>query len=225
MDHKITEMKFIAVFSLLLFTIHCTFAQDSKMPIEFLARGKALGFVIIEDVWVRSFSVGTEVKLYEQFSLAVDVVHFRWRKEEEVYFGTDFDKSGNYTEYSQYDPRNYLALEGRYYPSFLQKMKFKPYLTILGKWGKQKTYLEDKYPIKEGTILRSHTRFLDLGPSLGFSYGERFGIDVNVGAVYRQATRSEDIFHLNQPVSFIHDVQQNEWIPNIRVNFFYNFSR
>lgn len=218
-------MKLFLLVGMLLCEASLIFAQDSKRNVEFIARGKALGFVIIEDVWVRSFSAGTEVKLYEQFSLVVDVVHFRWRYEEEVYFGTDFDKSGNYTEYSQYDPRNYLAFESRYYPSLIQGEKLKTYLTVLGKWGKQKTYLEDKYPIKEGTILRSHTRFLDFGPSIGISYGERFGIDVNVGAVYRQATRSEDIFHMDQPVSFIHDIQENQWIPNIRVNFFYNFSK
>lgn len=217
-------MKQLAVLWLFLCTFHVSQAQDIQKPVEFIARGKALGFVIIEDTWVRSFSVGTEVRFYEQFSLVVDVVHFRWRYEEEVYFGTDFDKSGNYTEYSQYDPRNYLALESRYYPSFLQKKEFKPYITLLGKWGKQKTYLEDKYPIKEGTVLRSHTRFWDLGPSLGMSYGERFGIDVNIGALYRQANRSEDVFHLDQPVSFVQDIQENLWIPNIRVNFFYNFS-
>lgn len=217
-------MKQLAVLWLFLCTLHASQAQDIQKPVEFIARGKALGFVIIEDTWVRSFSVGTEVRFYEQFSFVVDVVHFRWRYEEEVYFGTDFDQSGNYTEYSQYDPRNYLALESRYYPSFLQREKFKPYINVLGKWGKQKTYLEDKYPIEEGTILRSHTRFLDFGPSLGISYGERFGIDVNVGAVYRQATRSEDIFHMDQPVSFVQDIQENLWIPNIRVNFFYNFS-
>lgn len=215
--------KFLTATIFLLFQMH-GFAQNHFVHdyVQFFARGKALGFVIIEDRWVRTFSLGTEIKLYKRFSLVADVVHFRWRYEEEVHDLPDPEK---YSEYSQYDARNYLAFELRYYPQFKRLSDdFMPYINLFSKFGKRNVRNEDKYPVKDKDVIHINGAFQDVGMSLGFEAGSRFGFDFNMGAVYRWENRDEQVFHLNEPLTYNKNVTQNRWMANIRVSFYWNFS-
>lgn len=219
------QMKSLLFVSFMLLFASKMSAQANSIEktnsIELMARAKALGFVIIEDRWARTFSAGAEVRFYDQFSLVVDLVHFRWRNEVEVYTTPDYSE---YVEFSEYDARNYLATELRYYPKFFKKYSYRPYGTVFSKFGKRNLNLEENYPLKEGTILRLNSTFYDLGTALGVEIGQRFGFDFNLGVAYRTETKSEDIYHVDEPVSFTKNVSDNRWIPTIRVNFYWNFS-
>lgn len=190
---------------------------------EFLIRGKVLGYVIIEDIWVRSFSIGSEVKFNNHFSLSADLVHFRWKFEKEVY-----PTPGNYDdylEYALYDARNYVALEARYYPfNFKPTVKYKPYFTAISKVGGRFLHIQDEYPPDKNEVIRLNSDFKDVGASLGLQIGQKWGFDVNMGAAYRWETKNEDIFLTDDKTQYTQNVADNRWVYNIRVNFFLNLT-
>lgn len=188
---------------------------------EAIIRGKALGFVIIEDRWIRSFSVGAEFRFFKQFSLTCDVVHTRWKYEEEVY-PDPINEPDKYDEYAKFVPRNYLAFETRYYPLLLNNDKLKPYMNAYGKFGKRRVYVQDQYPIADNEVYRSHGTFQDLGGAIGFQYGNRFGVDVNVGLGYRFEQRWDLTHFDNDSDVFTDHIHDNRVFGNIRVNFFWN---
>lgn len=189
---------------------------------ELMLRGKALGFVIIEDWWVRTFSGGLEFK-HKQISLVADAVHFRWRYEREVH---DLPDSSKYSEYSYYNPRNYLALEFRYYPVFknISETAY-PYLCAISKIGNARNYKQEKYPLSEGEVLNGHSVFYDIGAAIGLRTGDIFGFDFNMGALLRTETFNNEIYHKNDPTTFENNVVRTNWRFNIRVNFYINLSR
>lgn len=188
---------------------------------EALLRGKALGFVIIEDTWIRSFSVGTELRFFEQFSITCDLVHTRWKYEGEVY-PDPINQPDTYDEYPKFIPRNYLAFEARYYPILLSGDKLKTYINGYGKFGKRRVYIDEKYPLENEEVYRSHGTFQDVGGAIGFQYGNRFGIDVCLGLGYRYEQRW-DLTHIdNGPDVFTDHIRDNRVFGNIRVNFFWN---
>ena len=162
---------------LLLFVIPCRGQKNAcaayddghyaPQPFEVMIRGKALGFVIIEDRWIRSFSAGAEFRFFEQFSLTCDVVHTRWKYEEEVY-ADPINQPDNYDEYAKLIPRNYLAVEARYYPLLLHFDQTRFYINGYGKFGKRRVYVQDKYPVEDNEVYRSHGTFQDVGGAIGF---------------------------------------------------------
>jgi hypothetical protein len=195
--------------------------KSGRSNFEFLLRGKALGYVIIEDTWVRSFSAGGEIRLNDQFSLCADIVHFRWKFEKEVY-----PEPGNYDdylEYALYDARNYIALEARYYPAIFNS-KAKPYLNAISKIGGRFIHIQDEYPPDENEVIRLNSDFRDLGASLGVQIGKTWGFDVNMGAAYRWELKNEDIFQADSNPIYTKVISDNRWSFNIRVNFFLNLS-
>lgn len=194
--------------------------HGEKINLEFMIRAKALGFVIIEDHWVRTFSVGFELRASERFSVVMDAVHFRWMHEYETY-----PPPNPYIEYRQWDPRNYIAIEARYYPSLgIMPEDTRLYLTCFSKFGTRRVYCEELYTLEEGEVHALHSDFHDIGPAIGFQLGRRFGLDVNMGAAYRQEVKSEEIYHENAPYTYTYNVWDRRWIYNIRVNFFLNIS-
>jgi len=127
--------------------------EESDKNMEYFLRAKVLGFVIIEDIWVRSFSIGTEIRYNKRYSLVADLVHFRWKYEKEVY--TTPGNYEDYTEFALYDSRNYIALEFRYYPQFNKLSNFyQPYLNIYSKFGARFIHVQDNYPLDKNEIYR-----------------------------------------------------------------------
>lgn len=211
---------FISCFRVIIFAQKDT---ANARNLEFLIRGKVLGYVIIEDTWVRSFSIGGEAKINRHFSLSADLVHFRWKFEKEVY-----PFSGNYNDYFEYalfDARNYLAFEARYYPLKVDQIyRFKPYVAAVSKVGGRFIHIQDDYPPDENEVIRLNSDFKDLGTSLGIQIGNSWGFDVNMGASYRWETKNEDIFINTNYTQYSSNVKDQRWVYNIRINFFVNLN-
>lgn len=197
--------------------------ENDYRRFEFLIRAKPLGFVIIEDIWVRSFSIGTEIRYNKRFSLVADLVHFRWKYEKEVYL-----TPGNYEDYDEFalfDARNYVALEFRYYPQISKLSDFyQPYINLYSKIGGRFIHVQEGYPLDKNEVYRMNSDFYDIGASLGMQIGEKLGFDFNIGAMHRWETQAEDIYQEDGTTVYTKDVNANRFSPNIRVNFFYNFS-
>ena len=198
-------------------------SENEYRRFEYFLRAKALGFVIIEDIWVRSFSIGTEIRYNKRFSLVADLVHFRWKYEKEVY-----KTPGNYTDYDEfalYDARNYIALELRNYPQISKLSDFyQPYINLYSKFGGRFIHVQDNYPLENNEVYRMNSDFYDFGASMGMQIGEKIGFDFNIGAMHRWETQAEDIYQEDGSTLYTKDVITNRWSPNIRVNFFYNLS-
>ena len=213
---------------LLLLIANSSFAQDGDEPkvetknFEFLLRSKFLSFVIIEDLWPRSHSVGGEFRFGERVSFVADLVHFRWKFEEEVF---DLPDPDQYSEYNKLDSRNYVAFEIHHYPQFVSFGELKMYYAAFSKVGRRHVEVEDQYPTKEEETYRLNGSFYDVGGAVGVQIGRRFGVDINLGAAYRNETKSEDIFHVDLPPTYTHNVSDDRWLFNIRVNMFWNLSR
>jgi len=223
---KLIKIRIFCVFVILSLNIFNFQAQQVSSPqvkMEYIVRFKPLGMVIIEDLWVRSFSAGVELRYNKQFSFVADIVHFRWKYEREVY-----KTPGNvedYDEYAQFDARNYLAFELRYYPQFKKNIsEVRPYINLFSKIGGRFLHTQDQYPLDDQEVFGLNSSFYDLGTSLGCSIGNRFGFDFNVGAVYHWENKNEDVYQKNGPMLFRSSIANNRWIGNIRVSFYYNFN-
>jgi hypothetical protein len=222
-------MKFKLIYVLILTLLFNLNAESQDTTVnqskkEVLLRGKALGFVIIEDHWVRSFSAGGEIRFNEQFSLCADIVHFRWKNEREVY--SEPGNYENYEEYALFDARNYIAFEARYYPTIFPKTALvKPYLNALGKIGGRFIHIQDDYPPDDMEVIRLNSDFQDLGASLGIQIGRKWGFDVNLGAAHRWETKNEDIYRENMANLYTKEIPDNRWVFNMRVQFFLNLSQ
>ncbi len=149
-----------------------------------------------------------------------EIVHFRWRYEEEFYKDSSFE---NYDEFSEFDTRNYLALEVRYYPKFLSFENTDIYINCFSKIGERKIRLQDSYPLKENLLVKQFGHFFDLGASLGMEIGNDFGFDFNIGAVFRKENKIKEYYHLNSPISKTDLILDNRWGVNIRTSFYYRF--
>jgi hypothetical protein len=209
---------------LLVCSTNCLFAKREPVTdlknFEFLVRGKALGFVFIEDVWARSFSIGTEFRFREQFSFSADIVHFRWRFEYEPY-----PPPKPFYEYSQCDARNFLILEFRWYPLLRNNGTVaKPFITLFSKIGKRHLETEPGYELNEGDAFTLQSRFYDSGIGLGTQIGGKWGLDVHIGSAYRTEKKSESIFHANADPTYTSNVLDYQWLVNMRLNFYWNFS-
>jgi hypothetical protein len=130
-----------------------------------------------------------------------------------------------YDEYALYDARNYVALELKYFPRFnwLDQV-YRPYISLLSKIGGRYLHVQDEYPKSNNLVYHLNSDFKDLGPCLGLHFGEQWGVDVSLGAVYRWEVKAEDIYRVDLPVLYTQDVHHNVWRMNIRANLFYNLS-
>ena len=218
-------MKSLLIIFYIILSTNLVLAQKEdykKTQTEFLLRAKALGFVIIEDRWVRSFSIGGEVRFNERFSVCADLVHFRWKFEKEVY-----PTPGNYEDYDEYalfDARNYPAFETRYYPRLLNSTFYRPYATVFTKLGARFLHIQDEYPPDVNEVIRLNSDFTDLGACLGLQFGGKFGFDVNMGIAHRFELKNEDIYLQNGEMQYTSRITDNKWNFAIRVNFYINLT-
>jgi len=214
-------MRVVIIFTFTLLSIFLNAQEQTESKFEIIPRAKVLGTGIFEDVWVHSVSAGAEIRYNKRFSFVADLVHFRWKFEEEVYKTPGVYT--NYDEFASYDARNYIALELRYYPqlNFL-KPSIKPYINVFSKLGAGFIHLQSGYPMSEELITRQNSSIKDLGASLGMCYGENFGFDFNIGAMHRWEKMNQDIFH-ESGTEFKKNVIGDRYGPNIRVSFFYHF--
>ncbi len=202
---------------LLLSTITAAQKPVGRFPqSEVFFRAKALGMVIIEDLWVRSFSVGTEYRFANQFAISADYVHFRWRREAEVY-----KTPGNYEdydEYSQYEPRNYWAFQLKWYPrAFFDFNGVQPYVSLMYKNGGHKLYNEEKYPLGENTIIGMSGQFHDFGLTVGVLTSGIVGGDISFGWRQRTEQRVEEYHHVNGASTFT-EINEVKYGPVLRLN-------
>lgn len=157
-------------------------SDDSKFSIAL--RGKLFGFVIIEDNYFSTATIGTEFCLKGKHSLGIDFTYFGWQYET--------DNSEDSPLYETYERRTYAYLDYRY--KFLACKSFDFYVNLYDKIG---TYHEWRDGVAEGynffekPFLNNKTdgTFNQVGAGLGFkkyAEGGRFYVDLsaNVGKLF-----------------------------------------
>ena len=207
--------------------------DDSRSNKSLLLRGKASGFVIIEDVYFTNLNIGLEYRFAERHSFGVDFVHFRWRYEHDIYIDGMETGSGP----DSFSRRQYMLVDYRYYPFryFMKNFRIDPYVNPFVKMGKRKVWTNDPNTFFEDNDLSSirnqRADFTDYGFALGlrFDFGSRdqFGLDANIGAVYRE-TRIlyEEQFDVSSS-QFVERFSGKDvyWKPHMRLNLFYRLCK
>lgn len=169
--------------------------SDYEIKNGLLLRGKVLGFVIIEDLWILNGTVGLEYRFTKNFSLGVDFVHINEIFEEE-YYPDPINDPEKYVEFAQKNPRSCVLTDLRFYP-FQKKFsnsRIQPYLSLFAKYGSIITWNVPNYRFKDDDVVRRDGIFYDFGITGGFHLvfnKERFGLDVNIG--YCQRKQTEDV--------------------------------
>jgi len=187
-----------------------------KKPIEL--RVKALGFVIIEDLFVGSLAVGAEWPLGNKYSIITDIVHLRWREERELYNQPNPD---DYVEYAQIDRKNYYVIEARRYIFNHRNRWNKMYLSAWHKGGIRRIESEQLYLKRDHDIIQQHSHFYDIGGALGVKLGEPcWYFDISMGCGFRREFITEqELYHPGQYQEFKHNITDNRYMFHIRINF------
>lgn len=197
-------------------------AQDHTEA-KFYLRGKAMTMVAIEDNWFSSISLGAEYRFHKRFSIVLDAVHYSRKFEREVPKNNDVS---DYDEYDQRDRRNYLALELKYH--FVQFKKWNNsslYFNLYSKTGARQIRTDGKYPLEKNETYHLNGNFADVGLSLGvmMNFTQNFGLDLNIGACHRFERHS--YWKTDDEMNTVYFPQRayNQFLPNIRLNFFWTF--
>jgi hypothetical protein len=157
-------------------------SEDRKFSIAL--RGKAFGFVIIEDNYFSTVTIGTELCLKGRHSLGIDFTYFGWQYET--------DNSQDSPLYETYERRTYAYFDYRY--RFLAYKSIDLYVNLYDKIG---TYHEWRDGVAEGynflekPFLNNKTdgTFNQAGLGIGikkYAKGGRFYVDLsaNVGKLF-----------------------------------------
>ncbi|HLP10672.1 MAG TPA: hypothetical protein VK177_02010 [Flavobacteriales bacterium] len=204
----------------------CVFTESFERALKtgLLLRGKALGFVIIEDDWVFNFTCGAEYRFAKHHAFGAEYYFFRWRHEQEQY--PDPTKS-DYVEYSSYNPRNSLLVDYRFYFPFslTRKASIRPYMQAYYRFGNARTYHQPQYQVDSAGTFRQWEKFYDIGFTTGLHCAVtprgKLGLDICLGAYQRTKTQ-ETIEHYNPSGTnwFTHEPNSSEWLPIFRINLF-----
>lgn len=197
---------------------------ERKLQSGFLIRGKALGFVIIEDAFVFNFTAGIEYRFAKYHSIGVDYHFFRNRWEHEVYLDSTYT---NYNEYNGYNPRHSAVVDYRFYFPFSisRARSVRPYLQAYGRFGNARIYYEATYPIDSGSVVHQTETFYDVGVTVGLHFGffpkGKAGLDICAGTYRRSKLQNEEYYNPGGDNWMKYDQPLVEWLPIIRVNLFY----
>jgi len=200
-------MKTKLIFLLLLFP-KIIFSQvyEDDMKQGILLRGKVLGFVIIEDLWILNATAGAEFRFHKNYSLGIDFVHMNTINEQEDYYdSTDTEK---YREYSQKNKRNCLLIDFRFYPfqEKLQGKKLKPYISTFSKIGGANKFAQEEWKFQNDDVVRQNEDFYDIGITAGahLNFANRKGgLDFNIGYCKRYINENVEYFVEGGPNRFV----------------------
>lgn len=193
-----------------------------------LLRGKATVCGVIEDLYFQNWNLGAEYRFAKHHSFGIDYVHFRWRYEYDIY--VDGEETGSGPD--SFSRRRYLLADYRYYPSsdLMRTDGVEPYFNLFAKMGRRKIWTNDPdtfYSDNDVKAIRNQRAdFTDYGFALGlridFGVNDRFGLDANVGLVYRD-TRIlyEEQYDYDNAV-FVERFagNHNYWKPHMRLNLY-----
>lgn len=187
--------KVLLSFTLIIFLVSSSNSQ-SEYDIKngLLLRGKVLGFVIIEDLWILNATVGLEYRFTKNFSIGADFVHINEITEKE-YYPNPVSDPDYYEEYAQKNPRTCALVDLRFYPfqNLFVNTKLRPYISFFSKYGKIITWTTQGYRFDEDEIVKRNGTFFDIGVTAGVHLifnNDRFGLDINIG--YCQRKQIED---------------------------------
>jgi hypothetical protein len=186
-----------------------------------MARGKALGGFLFEDLFHLNLTSGAEFRFLNYHSIGVDYVYFRNRGEEESYDSTLMEYVDNGFNY--FDKRIYALIDYRFYFNFFKKKptRFLPYFNIITKFGLQTKWYQEGSWFKRTAPLYYKANFSEYGMAFGshiiLSEG-KWGVDINIGAIHKS---SGVIFEIDNDQSIINEhFITKGWSPHMRINLY-----
>lgn len=224
-------MKNIILYFIFFIPLNLLSQNSAESNKKILVRGKIIASAILEDTYFRNLSIGMEFRLLNQHSIGIDYVHFRFR--------TEKDSTVNGKEYltgpSVYSKRNYVNIDYRYYP-FPNRLKgiIDPYLNSFVKIGKRAVWSADSslvFSHWDERLYVQNSNFTDYGLAAGmrldFGTKDRFGLDVNIGAVKRISDILYQKYETENPLT-VHEeynTSDSKWLIHMRLNLYFRIGR
>ncbi len=170
-------------------------------------RGKLFGFVIIEDNYFSTFTLGTEFLMKGRHSLGLDFTFFGWQNEH--------DNTGDTALYETYERRTYAYVDYKY--RFLSYKIFDFYINLYDKMGTYHMWHEgvsEGYNFWEKPSLSDKVdgTFNQVGAGLGLKcyIGNRFYVDVSANG--------GKLFSKNNTLTYDKDKDGSDVQYNVKTN-------
>jgi hypothetical protein len=192
-----------------------------------IARGKIFGFVIIEDVFVATGTLGLEYKFAKRHSIGSDVIWTKYWHENDSTNEATGEEYGS--GYMQQDTRFNLNVDYRFYFYIRnEKCAYRGlYISTFHRRGTMKWRSCDGYEFASGEDIQRDAVIRDLGLAIGWRVGGdrcgRWGFDTSFGMAER--TKIEDSEKYISPVQteIVLNDRTESWIPVFRLNVTYSF--
>jgi hypothetical protein len=192
-----------------------------------IARGKIFGFVIIEDVFVATGTLGLEYKFAKRHSIGSDIIWTKhWYENDSTNQVTGEDYGSGFW---QDDTRLNFMVDYRFYFSIRnEKCKYRGlYLSTFHRRGTMKWRSCDDYVFRSGEYIRKDAIVRDLGLAIGLRLGgdrcDRWGFDTSFGIAHRNKVEDYQKYESSTEVEYVTDEKSISWIPVIRFNLTYSF--
>ncbi len=216
-------IKYILILIVLCFYVSISFAQpkSDKGNLSIAARGKAAGiaFFLLEDVNIRTGTLGVEFTYKNRHSLGVDVSYWKlW------YQNDDPDPIPLYDEIEK---RTFLYVDYKLHLFKIKDVHF--YMNAYYKNGTYKMWYNRYYDNDSSGIDLSFTnstttgKFYEVGLGIGAKYyfnNSRVGIDFSVNAAARYGTNDKIIYDINL-YEVQYNVKEQDYLPYLKLNLFY----
>ena len=151
-------------------------ASGGDKQFSIAVRGKAFAFVVIEDAYFSTATIGTELIFKGRHSLGIDYTYFGWQNEH--------DDTNDKALYESYERRAYMYVD--YKCRFLSYRKFDFYFNLYDKIGTYHEWHEgvsEGYNFWEKPFLNNKVdgTFSQAGAGLGVKayIGDRFYVDIS----------------------------------------------
>lgn len=225
------QRKFFTWIIYFMLFVGAVYGQDDKKDkLHFLShegwgfniRGKAITFVIIEDSYFTTATIGGEL-IYNSHSLGIDGTYFRWRYEQDDY--------EDVAMYENYDRRKYLLIDYKF--GFLNWKRNQIYYNLYYKTGTYKMwYTPQDYDLSlEDSVLlnnKSVGTFQEVGMGIGHKRNfrnSRLGIDISANFARRFSITDKLTFSSYDVSRFEDNVKEIRNSFYMRLNLFYNLIR
>jgi hypothetical protein len=196
---------------------------------KLIVRGKIFGFVLLEDVYVATGTLGLEYRFAKRHSIGSDVA---WTK-----YWNENDSSNVVTgeEYAsgfwQHDTRLNFNVDYRFY--FYLKSELRDfqgmYLSASHRRGTMKWRSCEDYEFVAGEDIQKDAEIRDFGLALGYRLGggfyKRWGLDTSFGMARRAKTEDYERYISLAQTDIVLDRKTIRWIPVFRFNVTYSFIR
>lgn len=219
MKQIISYLKSLLCFLLVMIAVGSSAQTLNKLNL----RGKVLNSLLLEDVSITSASLGLEYRISPRYSIGLDYIHLRNRREH--------DSADVNTNIFSRERSNATQLDVRYYfhpfvkIATYQTFYISAYYRFTNRWLRN----DIDVPYSEGDRMSGNYFYNDIGLAFGYRMAfdkyNQVGADVNFGAAGRFGTETYTQYMDANNTSYFANEPLATIVPSIRVNFYFYLAK